>query len=355
MVSSVLGASPPSMASPAGAGWRAAAPAHEASKELPSGAKRYQEARQRLRDRADALGAARHPQSGRLVATGATPEKHRFAEEGPTHGAEDTVDRQDAPTPSTKGKKKKLPPASVRTARSSASSRFDAMMSRDEEEARRAAESVRSARQSARRSARRAAARFHENPLPTTVTLPAEWRKWPSGSPESRDVNGLWADVSETHLKGSMAVDAFVAAGAAARDPATRDATPAADVDSDRKAAAIETPPGRARTPVSPAEALLLSEGGGTGLSSGPSAKLRAEHAEKALERRDRERIVALKARVVEEEARRELEDRRRRNDMMRAKQRSVRSARQSKTDRAKVQQRLYHSPRRARYGAVYA
>ena len=76
------------MASPAGAGWRAASPAHEASKELPSGAKRYQEARQRLRDRADALGAARHPQSGRLVATGATPEKHRFAEEGPTHGAE---------------------------------------------------------------------------------------------------------------------------------------------------------------------------------------------------------------------------------------------------------------------------
>jgi hypothetical protein len=170
------------------------------------------------------------------------------------------------------------------------------------------------------------------------VPLAAGWRKWPSDTvPQQRDVSKLWTQVSESHIKGASAVAAFVDAAGESVNAGT-DGSPA-PVDEPAAAASI-------------AHRELLYYGSRRPLSE----KERGYHQDKMEEQRARRLKAELKAAVAEQAAKAELETKRRRHELLRAKQRSARTARAdlSKAERDKIQQRLYATPRRERAGAVY-
>ena len=344
------------------------APASEADK-----------ARQRIREGREALMSQKQKSA---AVTG----KHHFAEEAQVHDADDTNSSLHA---SSATRKRSAHTATARSAagssarylssRGRASARYTAMTARDEEDRRREREAFQSARQSARRSARRATARFHAKPLPMSTPQPAEWRKWPSGRPEAEvaDTSALWASASEAHLKGGEAVSAFIGAAEMAiqaqyhRDDEAEAAAVAAAVKADLRAAALAMAAeqegkrtAQAEGEHDPEHADNRSANHGAEHTASPkpygsrrplSAKERGFQVEKATERMSRRRIAELKANAREEAAREELESKRRRHDLRRAKQRSARGKGLSPEDRTKIQQRLYATPRRERAGAVYA
>ena len=79
--------------------------------------------------------------------------------------------------------------------------------------------------------------------------------------------------------------------------------------------------------------------------------------AESMLQYQARQRRWAAKAQAQENLAKADLESKRLRNELLRVRQRSARTAatNRTKAERQEIQKRLYASPRRERKGAMYA
>lgn len=319
---------------------KASAAAAAAEADLPTGAV--------TRNRTKASSRTPKPAGPSALVAGG---KHRPAEEEDVHVTEDVMRRRSgmhSPPMSAKGtarKSARIAAASraggshgtaTFTSRSKASARSAATTAREQQDEQRALDAIKSARESARRSARRATARFHENPLPTSAPPPQEWRRWPSGAPQKRDVNNLWANATKAHIKGAAAVAAFAKAG---------DAT------------APSTAPTSDGEPLAPPRGTAgsIKPEFQYGSRRALSERERGFQQQGVLHRRAREQLSALKAKAREEEARQELETKRKRIEQLRARQRSARGTGQlTKADRAKSQERLYAVSARRRQGAVY-
>ena len=263
-------------------------------------------ARSRLRSRAEALAAGRGGPAP--PADPAVPSKNALAQESDVH--------EDAPPPprrstSTHRKRSSRGAASARSrymdstsTRGKASSRLAAMTARDEAAELAARKAFITARISARRSARSASEQFRASPLPTTSRPSPEWRKYPDARPGVGDTNQLWA-----------------AAG----------------------------------SPGSPPQAQHQDEKPVYGSQRPLSAQEQRFQMEKSMERKARKRIAELKAQERERLAVEELESKRRRHDLLRAKEQRQRSARgMPKSERKAAQARLYASPRKQAVGTVY-
>ena len=247
------------------------------------------------------------PSKGRV--TMSTPDdkgvKGSFEDEAPTHHAEDaTAERRSRVGSGSPSARHYMTP------RTKVSTRLKAQTARDAERERHDRAAVASARQSARLSAKHMHATARERPLKTETPPPQHWRQWPSGTPEARDVNHLWAEAEANALGTAGSI----------------------------------TPQGQ--SPASPQPLF--------GSQRPLSTKERGYQLEKAMEQRARRHMQELKAQAMEQEAVEELRSKHRRTERLRAKQRSARGG-MSRTERKAVQQRLYASPRRQAVGSMYS